>query len=86
MRFLKELYPHIAAGIDLDAAEPWTHLRPMSCDGKPFIGASRIPGLYINAGHGQLGWTKAAGSACLLADLMLGRAPAIDDEPFRVHR
>lgn len=86
VRLLKELYPQIAAEIDLEKAEAWAGLRPMSSDGKPFIGTSRIEGLYFNTGHGHLGWTKAAGSACLLADLMANRRPAIDEAPFRVHR
>jgi len=86
VRLLGELYPQISAEIDHDKAEAWAGFRPMSSDGKPFIGASRIKGLYFNTGHGHLGWTKAAGSACLLADLMANRKPAIDDAPFRVHR
>jgi len=86
VNLLKAVYPAIAARIDMQSAEPWTDFRPMSSDGKPFIGGSRIKGLYFNAGHGHLGWTKAAGSACLLADLMAGRATAIDAAPFGVHR
>ncbi|NIB41058.1 FAD-dependent oxidoreductase [Pseudomaricurvus alkylphenolicus] len=86
VNLLKALYPRIAAQIDLNKAEPWTDFRPMSSDGKPFIGESCVKGLYINSGHGHLGWTKAAGSACLLADLMTARTPAINDKPFAVHR
>lgn len=58
----------------------------MSADGRPFIGPSRVRGLYFNTGHGHLGWTKAVGSACLLADLVLGATPELDPQPFQVHR
>jgi D-amino-acid dehydrogenase len=61
-------------------------LRPLSADGVPFIGPTQLTGLYVNAGHGQLGWTLAAGSARLLADLIQGRRPALDPGPYRVDR
>jgi len=47
-------------------------------DGVPLIGATTVPGLFLNTGHGHLGWTQAAGSAALLADLMTGHTPDID--------
>ena len=72
---LQALYPDIAARIEPDHAEAWAGLRAVSADGKPFIGPSRIKGLYINAGHGHLGWTLAMGSAQLLARLMMGQSP-----------
>jgi D-amino-acid dehydrogenase len=79
---LKALFPAIDARIDRQKALPWTGLRPMSADGKPIIGRTSVEGLYLNTGHGHLGWTMAMGSADLLADLMQGRAPAIDPGPF----
>ena len=45
----------------------------MSVDGRPFIGETRVPGLYVNTGHGALGWTMAMGSGALLADQLTGR-------------
>lgn len=63
-----------------DAA--WTGLRPATPHGRPIIGPSPLPGLYLNTGHGFLGWTLAAGSARLLSDLLAGRPPAIDPAPF----
>ncbi|MGX1196952.1 D-amino acid dehydrogenase [Parvibaculum sp. MBR-TMA-1.3b-4.2] len=68
-------------------AEYWCGLRPMSPDGSPIIGelASRnrtIRGLYVNSGHGTLGWTMGAGSAASLADLICGSAPQLDLTPF----
>jgi D-amino-acid dehydrogenase len=79
----ERLYPELAAQIDLDG-KAWTGLRPMSADGRPFIGETKVPGLWINAGHGHLGWTKAVGSAMLLTDLMTGRTPAVNAAPFAV--
>jgi len=62
----------------LERAEFWTGLRPATPDGTPVVGATPWPELYINSGHGTLGWTMACGSARLLADLMQGRSPDID--------
>jgi D-amino-acid dehydrogenase len=61
-------------------------LRPMSADGRPYVGATSVAGLYVNTGHGHLGWTQAAGSASLLAQLISGAAPAIDPRPFALSR
>jgi D-amino-acid dehydrogenase len=83
---LDAIYPRIAASIDRSRASSWTGLRPVSADGVPLIGESRIRGLIVNSGHGPLGWTLAAGSARLLADLMCRTRPAIDATPYRVHR
>lgn len=62
--------------------EPWAGLRPMSARGTPILGATRIPGLYLNTGAGHLGWTFACGSAGLVRDSVLGREPALPLEPF----
>jgi D-amino-acid dehydrogenase len=62
---------------DLARGELWTGLRPMTPDGTPIVGASPYPNLYLNTGHGTLGWTMACGSGKLLADLVTGRTPAI---------
>jgi D-amino-acid dehydrogenase len=83
---LGELYPGIASKIDRGNATPWAGLRPVSSDGRPFIGPCKVPGLYINTGHGPLGWTLAMGSAHLLADLIDGRPPGIDANPFDAAR
>ena len=80
------MYPEIASQVDRESALPWAGLRPMSCDGKPFIGASKIKGLYINSGQGPLGWTLAMGSANILADIMLGSPTEIDAKPFSMLR
>jgi D-amino-acid dehydrogenase len=83
---LESLLPELASRVDRDAVTPWAGLRPMSSDGRPFIGRGNIEGLYINAGHGALGWTMAMGSAHLLADQILKRPPEIDGSPFLATR
>jgi D-amino-acid dehydrogenase len=70
-----DLFPR---SCDLKDASFWTGLRPMTPDGTPIVGATRIPNLYTNTGHGTLGWTMACGSGRVLADLMSGRPPEID--------
>ena len=81
-RLLAALSPSLARRVDRSAARPWCGLRPMSADGRPYIGATRVAGLYVNTGHGHLGWTQAAGSGSLLAQLMAGDPAAIDPRPF----
>lgn len=83
---LAALFPRIARAVDRQGTETWTGHRPMSADGLPFIGPAGIPGLFLNTGHGHLGWTMAMGSARLLADLMQGRTPAVDPAPYRFPR
>jgi D-amino-acid dehydrogenase len=56
----------------------WTGLRPSTPSNVPIIGATRIPNLYLNTGHGTLGWTMAAGSGRALADIISGRKPDVD--------
>jgi D-amino-acid dehydrogenase len=63
---------------DLSQAKFWTGLRPMTPDGPPIIGKSPISNLYLNTGHGTLGWTMAAGSGRVMADIISGRSPDID--------
>ena len=81
-RFFTDLLPQLAEKLDWEKAEGWTGLRPMSADGRPFIGQSGIDGLWLNCGHGHLGWTKAVGSARILADAMTGRETEINAAPF----
>jgi len=70
-----DLFP---SGADLSRAEFWTGLRPMTPDGTPIIGPTRYPNLYLATGHGTLGWTMAAGTGRVIADLLSGRPPEID--------
>lgn len=80
--FFTHLLPDAAAKLDWQNGQGWAGLRPMSADGRPFIGASDIEGLWLNCGHGHLGWTMAVGSARILADTIQGSAPEIDAAPF----
>jgi D-amino-acid dehydrogenase len=70
-----DLFPR---GGDLAQAEGWTGLRPMTPDGTPVLGPTRYRNLYLNTGHGTLGWTMAAGSGRAVADLVMGKRPEID--------
>lgn len=65
------------AAIDPSLAEYWTGLRPATPSNVPLIGRTRYPNLYLNTGHGTLGWTMAAGSGKAIADLVSGRKPDI---------
>jgi len=81
---LQALFP--ALGEDVDP-EFWCGLRPMTPDGCPIIG--RVPSqdnLYLNTGHGTLGWTLAMGSADFLSDLMAERKTKIDPDLFSIDR
>ena len=62
------------------AARAWTGLRPTTPDGLPYLGATALGGLFINAGHGHLGWTMSCGAASLVAELISGEGPSIDLE------
>lgn len=78
-----DLFPR---GGDLDKASFWCGLRPMTPDGTPVVGGTRLPNLFLATGHGTLGWTMAAGTGCVIADLVSGREPEIDMEGLTVER
>src|SRR4029077_13334970 len=61
-----------------DRATYWTGLRPSTPSNVPLIGRTKYPNLYLNTGHGTLGWTMAAGSGRALADIVSGRKPEVD--------
>ena len=71
LMLLPKILPQYEQHLDTSTAQPWCGLRPMTADGVPIIGRTRIPNLYLNTGHGHLGWTLAVGSAELLAAVML---------------
>jgi D-amino-acid dehydrogenase len=75
MHVLADLFPD---GGDLGRSEFWCGLRPMTPDGTPVIGGTEMPNLFLATGHGTLGWTMAAGTARVIADLISGKKPAID--------
>ena len=78
-----DLFP---GGGDVKRAEFWCGLRPMTPDGTPVVGATRLPNLYLATGHGTLGWTMAAGTGRVMADVISGRAPGIDMNGLTVDR
>jgi D-amino-acid dehydrogenase len=67
-----ELFPDLRPDGD---PEFWCGLRPATPSNVPFIGRSTHPNLYLNTGHGTLGWTMACGSGAALADIVSGRLP-----------
>jgi D-amino-acid dehydrogenase len=67
-----DLYPK---GGDVAKASFWCGLRPMTPDGPPVIGKAKYANLWLNTGHGTLGWTMSCGSGRVLADLISGRKP-----------
>jgi D-amino-acid dehydrogenase len=81
-RFSADVFPELAA---LQPAR-WIGQRPMTPDNLPFLGAARQRNLWLNCGHGAMGWTMACGSAQVLTDLVLGRPAAIDLAPYRWNR
>ena len=77
LRSVRELFP--SAG-DYDRPEYWAGLRPMTPSTVPILGRARYENLYLDTGHGHIGWTMACGSGKVTADLIAGRAPEIDLE------
>ncbi|QYF94186.1 D-amino acid dehydrogenase [Massilia sp. PAMC28688] len=80
---VNDLFP--GAG-DTAQASFWTGLRPMTPDGTPIVGRTPLNNLFLNTGHGTLGWTMSCGSAQMLADLMSARRPAIPFDDLSVSR
>ena len=78
-----DLFP---GGGDLARATFWTGLRPMTPDSTPIVGASPLRNLFLNTGHGTLGWTMSCGSASVIADLVSGKVPAIHADDLAVFR
>jgi D-amino-acid dehydrogenase len=82
-RSLMDLFPR---GGDLKGLSFWSGLRPMTPDGPPIIGPTRYSNLYLNTGHGTLGWTMACGAARVLADCLLERKPEVPIEALSLAR
>jgi D-amino-acid dehydrogenase len=78
-----DLFPR---GGDLANAEFWCGLRPMTPDGTPIVGPTPIRNLFLATGHGTLGWTMAAGTARVIADVVSGRAAGIDLDGLTIAR
>lgn len=80
---VSDLYPK---GVDLSKGEFWTGLRPMTPDGTPILGATAIKNLFLATGHGTLGWTMAAGTGKVIADIMSHQQPEISIAGFALDR
>ena len=78
----QQLFP----GGNLSEASFWTGLRPMTPDSTPIIGATRFSNLFLNTGHGTLGWTMACGSGKLISDLVMNHQPDISTEGLSLQR
>ena len=74
-RYFLDLFPDYP---DRSKGQGWAGLRPTTPDGIPYLGATPVPGLYLNTGHGHLGWTMSCGSAKAVCDVITGRDPDID--------
>ncbi|MFW7348499.1 MAG: D-amino acid dehydrogenase [Pigmentiphaga sp.] len=72
--------------LDFSRATWWAGTRPMTPDGPPILGPTRLPGLYLNVGHGSQGWSMAAGTGRIVADLVAGRTPEIDLDGLDIGR
>lgn len=74
-RRVLQLFPE---AVDVSQVQYWTGLRPATPSNIPYIGRSRLSNLYLNTGHGTLGWTHSCGSGQAIADLIAGQRPAVD--------
>jgi D-amino-acid dehydrogenase len=80
---LTDLFPQ---GGRMKDATFWCGLRPMTPDGPPIVGRTGLEGLYLNTGHGTLGWTMSCGSGRFLADVVSGRKPEVDPADISIDR
>ncbi|MFI4891334.1 MAG: D-amino acid dehydrogenase [Steroidobacterales bacterium] len=85
-RLLARLFPRFAERLQPGDLQAWAGLRPMCADGVPLLGETGIGNLYLNTGHGHLGWTLAAGSGRCVADLIAGRRPDVDSKDYALAR
>ncbi|MBI2993464.1 MAG: D-amino acid dehydrogenase [Gammaproteobacteria bacterium] len=85
-RFISDFYPGLRPFIATTATSTWAGLRPYSCDGVPILGATNWANLFLNTGHGHLGWSMAAGSGRLVTQLICGEPPDLDPAPYGLGR
>ncbi len=86
LKLLGKVYPKFAESVAAKDFTAWAGFRPMSADGVPTISATKLENLFLNTGHGHIGWTTCAGSARLLTDVMLGRAPSVKAGDYSISR
>jgi D-amino-acid dehydrogenase len=83
LHVVTDLFPR---GGDVRRAEFWTGLRPMTPDGPPVLGPTRYRNLHLATGHGTLGWTMAAGTGRVVADVIAGRPPGVSLDGLTIAR
>ena len=79
LNLAKEILPDVA---NYSAAKYWAGLRPMTPSSLPILGPSPMQNLYLNVGHGNLGWTLACGTGKIVADLIANEKPRVNISPF----
>ena len=85
-RYVARIYPDLAKARGGGSILEWTGLRPYCSDGVPVLGKTPFDNLFLNTGHGHLGWSMAAGSGKLVSDIICDIAPALNPEPYRLGR
>ena len=80
---IQDMFP---GATDVSKAEFWTGLRPMTPDSTPVLGGTQYSNLYLNTGHGTLGWTMSLGSAKFVSDIINNNQPDIDPEGLSIER
>ena len=85
-RVLGEVYPSYRRSTCLSYGRAWCGLRPVTADGVPIISKTRVEGLYLNTGHGHLGWTLGPGSGRLIADIVADRSSQVDPSRYALAR
>jgi D-amino-acid dehydrogenase len=85
-KLLALIYPRLAGAAHEQDFSYWAGLRPMSSDGVPTASRTRYANLFLNTGHGHIGWTTAAGSARLVCDLIMERKPELDASDYSIDR
>lgn len=85
-QLVRKVYPRIFDSMDKEKIKKWSGFRPMTPDGVGVMGATNIKGLYINTGHGHLGWTMAPGAGKLVADLITDGDSEINIEDYSLER
>ncbi|HEY3858732.1 MAG TPA: D-amino acid dehydrogenase [Gammaproteobacteria bacterium] len=80
------LLPQLAGRVKPEEIQHWNGFRPMTADGPPILGTTPYANLFLNTGHGPLGFTLAAGSSRAVADIVAGREPDLPLQPYSAAR
>ncbi len=86
LELFERVYPQLAAAARETDVQPWCGLRPLTPDGMPIVGRSPLENLFLNTGHGPLGWSMACGSGKAVADIITGAPTDIDMTTFALAR